>query len=106
MKKVTSADSLVIISHYKNLLQSEGIEAFIRNEHLGSIMGEMPFQEVWPELWVRNDLDLDRAKQLIDTGIEQESPADAWACRQCGADNEGQFALCWQCQAAGPDGNS
>ena len=56
MKKVTSADSLVLISHYKNLLESEGIEAFIRNEHLGSILGEMPFQEVWPEVWVRNDL--------------------------------------------------
>ena len=57
MKKVTSADSLVTINHYKNVLISEGIPAFIRNEHLGGILGEMPFQEVWPELWVENDLD-------------------------------------------------
>lgn len=99
MKKVTSADSLVIISHYKNLLVSEGIDAFIRNEHLGSILGEMPFPEVWPELWVRNDLDVDRAKQLLDASIMQESPADDWRCAQCGARNEGQFAACWQCQA-------
>ena len=98
MKKVTSSDSLVTISHYKNLLESEGIEAFIRNEHLGGILGEMPFQEVWPELWVRNDLDLDRAKQLIDSTITQESPAESWRCDNCGADNEGQFAACWQCQ--------
>ena len=55
MKKVTSADSLVTINHYKNVLISEGIPAFIRNEHLGGILGEMPFQEVWPELWVEND---------------------------------------------------
>ena len=106
MKKVTSADSLIIISHYKNLLQSEGIEAFIRNEHLGSIVGEMPFQEVWPELWVRNDLDLDRARQLIDASIKEESPADSWACSKCGAENEGQFALCWQCQAPDPEERS
>ena len=99
MIKVTSADSLVLISHYKNLLESEGIDAFIRNEHLGSILGEMPFQEVWPEVWVRNDLDFDRAKQLIDASIEQESPAKSWKCRKCGALNEGQFAACWQCQA-------
>jgi hypothetical protein len=98
MKKVTSSDSLVTISHYKNLLESEGIEAFIRNEHLGGILGEMPFQEVWPELWVRNDLDLDRAKQLIDSTITEESPAEPWRCDNCGADNEGQFAACWQCQ--------
>ena len=98
MKKVTTADSLVLISHYKNLLESEGIEAFIKNEHLGSILGEMPFQEVWPELWVQKDLDFDRAKQLIDAGITQESPLDAWVCRKCGAQNEGQFSACWQCE--------
>ena len=99
MKKVTSADSLITVSHYRNLLQSEGIEAFIRNEHLGGILGEMPFQEVWPELWIRNDLDLDRAKQLIDAAIVDESPKDPWTCGKCGSENEGQFAACWNCQA-------
>ena len=101
MKKVTSADSLVTINHYKNLLASEGIRAFIRNEHLGGILGEMPFQEVWPELWVENDLDYDRALQLIDSdGLLHESPAEGWHCRNCNADNEGQFAACWQCGKA------
>jgi hypothetical protein len=101
MKKVTSADSLVTINHYKNVLTSEGIPAFIRNEHLGGILGEMPFQEVWPELWVENDLDYDRALQLIDSdSIIHESPASAWRCRNCKAENEGQFSACWQCGAA------
>ena len=100
MKKVTSADSLVTINHYKNLLISEGIAAFVRNEHLGGILGEMPFQEVWPELWVENDLDYDRALQLIDSvNILQESPSSAWRCRNCRAENEGQFSACWQCGA-------
>jgi len=100
MKKVTSADSLITINHYKNVLTSEGIPAFIRNEHLGGILGEMPFQEVWPELWVENDLDYDRALQLIDsTNILRESPESAWHCRKCEAENEGQFAACWQCGA-------
>ena len=75
MKKVTSVDSMITISHYKNILISEGIPAFLKNEYLGSIIGEMPFQEVWPELWVENDLDYDRALQLIDAStIESESP--------------------------------
>jgi len=98
VKKVTSSDSLVTISHYRNVLQSEGIEAFIRNEHLGGILGEMPFQEVWPQLWVKNDLDLDRARQLIDRAITGESPTASWICDSCGSDNEGQFAVCWNCE--------
>lgn len=101
MKKVTAADSLLTISHYKNLLVSEGIPAFIRNEHLGSIIGEMPFQEVWPQLWVENDLDYDRALELIDAvNVINESPQTPWLCESCKAENEGQFAACWQCGAA------
>ena len=100
MKKVTAADSIITINHYKNLLESEGIPAFIRNEHLGSIVGEMPFQEVWPQLWVQNDLDYDRAVQLIDQQkVIDESPSEPWSCAKCGTDNEGQFAACWQCGA-------
>lgn len=102
MKKVTSADSAITISHYKNLLQSEGIDAFVRNEHMGSIMGEVPFQEVWAELWVKDDLDYDRALQLIDESITDESPAENWRCSKCAAENEGQFAACWSCGADSP----
>lgn len=103
MKKVTSADSLITINHYKNLLTSEGIPAFLKNEHFGSIMGEVPFQEIWPELWVRNDLDYDRALQLINSvEIAAESPSEPWRCPHCGTENEGQFGACWQCGKAPP----
>lgn len=103
MKKVTSDSSPVTIAHYKNLLQSEGISAFVRNEHFASIMGEIPFQEVWPELWIENDLDFDRAKQLIDSAVlAEESDQAVWICSHCQADNEGQFAACWKCGEALP----
>ncbi|ANO52785.1 putative signal transducing protein [Woeseia oceani] len=98
MRKLTTAPSIITINHYRNLLRSEGIDAFLRNEHLGSIVGEMPFQEVWPELWINNDLDYDRALQLIDAEtLLQESPGEIWRCGNCGEDNEGQFAACWSC---------
>jgi Putative prokaryotic signal transducing protein len=97
MKKLTSADSLITISHYRNILASEGIPCFIRNEYLGAIIGEMPFLEVWPELWVKNDLDHDRALQLISGDIDEESPTLPWKCKHCGTENEGQFAACWSC---------
>lgn len=99
MKKVTSADSLILINHYRNILESEGIDCELRNQHLGSIVGEMPFAETWPELWVRNDLDLDRARQLI-ADVSDESPAEGWQCPACGESNERQFGACWNCGAA------
>jgi hypothetical protein len=98
MKKLTSSESLITINHFKNVLESEGIPCQLRNEFLGGIAGEMPLQEVWPELWVVNDLDFDRAKQLIDAAIADESPRDSWKCRRCGEINEGQFAACWNCE--------
>jgi hypothetical protein len=98
MKKVTTSHSLVTVNHYKNLLESEGIPCLIKNEILGGIAGEMPLTEVWPELWVLKDIDMDRAKQLIDEDIVDESPMQSWKCRKCGEENEGQFAACWNCE--------
>ena len=97
MKKLTSSPSIITINHYKNVLESEGIPSQIRNEFLGGIAGEMPLQEVWPELWVVNEMDYDRAKQLIDESIADESPQRSWKCGRCGEQNEGQFAACWNC---------
>jgi len=97
MKKLNSAESLITINHWKNILQSEGIACEIRNQHLGSIVGELPFVEVWPELWVANSLDYDRALQLLSNDVINESPAEPWTCAGCGEENEGQFAACWNC---------
>ena len=99
MKKLTSADSLITINHYKNVLAAEGIRCEIRNEFLGAVVWEIPWVEAWPELWVVNDLDFDRATQLI-TSVESESPSASWRCRKCGEENEGQFAACWKCSAS------
>ena len=97
MKKLTSSESLVTINHWKNVLESEGIACEIRNEHLGSILGEIPLAEAWPELWIKNDLDYDRAMQLIHGATVAESPTEPWYCQNCGEENEGQFSACWNC---------
>ena len=95
MKLLTKAPTLVTLHHFRNLLATEGIETVIRNEHAGSVLGGMPFTEA--QLWVVNDLDFDRARQLIDGEASDESPQDHWKCRKCGEENEGQFAACWNC---------
>ena len=96
MKKLTSAETIVTITHYQNLLAAEGIKTEIRNQHLGGIMGEMPVFETWPQLWIVNDLDFDRATQLIESA-DVEPHGAPWTCSQCGEENEGQYAACWNC---------
>ncbi len=99
VKKLTSAETIVAITHYQNLLAAEGIKTEIRNQHLGGIMGEMPVFETWPQLWIVNDLDFDRATQLIES-IEDEPIGAPWRCPKCGEQNEGQFAACWYCETS------
>jgi hypothetical protein len=99
MKKLTSAETIVTITHYQNLLAAEGIKTEIRNQHLGGIMGEMPVFETWPQLWVVNELEFDRATQLIEAA-DSESHEVPWTCRKCGEKNEGQYAACWNCEAS------
>ena len=99
MKKLTSAETIVTITHYQNLLAAEGIKTQIRNQHLGGIMGEMPVFETWPQLWVVNELEFDRATQLIEAA-DSESHEVPWTCRKCGEKNEGQYAACWNCEAS------
>jgi hypothetical protein len=96
MKKLTSAETIVLINHYKNLLAAEGIPTEVRNEHLGSVMGEIPFFETWPQLWVVNDLDYDHAMELIES-VDAGCPTEPWMCKACGEQNEGQFSVCWKC---------
>ena len=98
MKKLTSAPTAITVHHFRNLLEAEGIKCVIRNEHFGSILGEMPFTDTWPQLWVVNDLDYDRAKQLISDDGLAECPTEDWKCSNCGEINEGQFAACWKCE--------
>jgi hypothetical protein len=99
MKRVYTAESLVQVMHVKNVLAAEGIRAEMRNDRLGSVIGEIPFLETWPQLWVA-ELDFDRAQELIEQelhgpGLEEPS----WKCRSCGEEVEGQFMECWNCGA-------
>lgn len=97
MKQVFTADNIVTVAHFKNVLAAEGIRSEIRNQNLGSVLGEVPFTEVWPQLWVVHALDVDRARQIIADAQSQTLEGPQWSCERCGIDNEFQFAACWQC---------
>lgn len=100
MKKVFTADNLVTVAHFRNVLAVEGIDTEIRNQNLGGVIGEMPFTEVWPQLWVTHAIDAPRALELIEEAQAAPEITEPWQCRQCDASNEGHFGACWQCGKA------
>jgi len=97
MKRVYTAESIVQVTHVRNLLSAEGIRSELRNDRLAGVIGEIPFLETWPELWV-GELDYERARELVEQelhGPGLEEPA--WTCPGCGERIEGQFTECWNC---------
>ncbi|MEM1263102.1 MAG: DUF2007 domain-containing protein [Pseudomonadota bacterium] len=101
--RVYSAETLTQVALVRNVLAAAGIETELRNEHLGSIAGELPPISAWPELWLINVADVTKATQLVADYIAGGTPSGpAWRCEHCGSDNEAQFHLCWNCGASAP----
>ena len=82
----------------KELLGNEGVECLLRNEQLSSALGEIPFVECYPELWVIDDEVFPRARILLDSWFKDDGVStEPWTCLHCGERSEGQFGACWAC---------
>ena len=101
MKRLIAHESLPLVGHLKNLLEQSGITCVIKNDQLSGGLGEIPFLDCLPELWVVRDHDLARAKAVLEAVQHTPAEREDWRCDQCGENNEGQFAVCWQCGAPG-----
>lgn len=99
MKRVFSSFDRVAVHHARNLLQVEGIAAEVRNELLGSAMGQLPPSECQVELWVLDDGEAERAERLLRHGAQRAAGASPWRCGACGEPGEPQFTQCWRCGA-------
>lgn len=90
------------IAFFKNILESEGIQTFVRNENMSGTEGMIPL--FYPGLCIVNDSDLERAKQLIASNQPSEisETAPEITCSLCGEKNPGNFASCWNCNAELP----
>jgi len=100
MKRLLSDESLAYLGHLRNVLEQAGIDCVLKNEQLSGGLGEIPFLECLPELWVLRDGELERARALLADLERVEPAADEWVCAACGESNEGQFAACWHCGRA------
>ncbi|MBI3372279.1 MAG: DUF2007 domain-containing protein [Betaproteobacteria bacterium] len=97
MKRVFSSLNLAEVHHARNLLEAEGIRAFVRNEFLSGAMGEVPFDQCQPELWIAADQDSARAERVLREGLLWgRAKGSIWQCA-CGEIIEAQFTQCWRC---------
>lgn len=99
MKRLITHESLAHVGHLKNVLEQSGIACVIRNDQLSGGLGEIPFLDCLPELWVLRDQDLERAEALLAATQQTSEQRGDWRCGECNEINEGQFAVCWQCGA-------
>lgn len=97
MKRVASHESLAYLGHLRNLLEQSGIRCYIKNEQLSGGLGEIPFLECLPELWVLREDQLDSAEAVLAALRQPAEAAPPWQCTGCGESIEGQFAICWHC---------
>lgn len=95
---VMSADQGIV----KGLLEDASIPCVVRNENHSTALGELPFAECSPEIWILNDGDFPRAIEIVDGWRNAEvEDLGAWVCR-CGETIEGQFTSCWNCDQERP----
>lgn len=90
------AELLPDVGHWKNVLELRGIACELRRAPLGSIIGELPWLETWPELWVLDDRDAELAQRIIREEASRTNAGEPWSCR-CGERLEAQFTTCWRC---------
>lgn len=102
MKRIYVARNPADAHLVKGLLEGGNIAAVVRGEFLWGVRGEVPLTpETSPSVWVVDDSDYDRAKEMVSSyELEANGTLQAsreWKCPQCGEVNEGGFTDCWNC---------
>jgi hypothetical protein len=98
MKRLYRAAHLIEATHLKSLLDSASIDTFLRNENMMRVAGEVPFDQCWPEVWIRDERDEPLARQILDDFTNRRRHrGPAWSCANCNEWLEGQFTACWKC---------
>ena len=95
MRKLFTHENRLIVYNLKNLLEEQGIDCKVSNEFSAGGAGDLAPFDTWPELWVIDDRDEARARQIIQQ--LQQAADNEITCPHCGEVNAGSFRLCWNC---------
>lgn len=97
MKLLQRFDHRLQAEHYANVLRAAGVRCTLRNTALAGALGEIPFLECAPQLWLEDALDEPRAREIL-RSLEAPLAEPPWRCG-CGETIEPQFGACWRCGA-------
>lgn len=89
--------SVAEIGLVRGLLEHAGVACITKNEQLAGALGDIPFLECEPELWVIHDHDLPQAQRILASHEAGAPDARPWRCERCNELIDGQFEVCWQC---------
>jgi hypothetical protein len=78
-------------------LNQAGIRAHVFNEHMSSIVGDVPPDVAQPQVWIADDDDEPRARELLRAMEADARRTTPLYCRKCGEQSPGSFELCWNC---------
>lgn len=101
MKRFLHCLNVVEAQHCANLLRSAGIAAEVRNTYLAGAVGDIPFIEVGPQVWIDSLQDETLAREVLAQAMAAPTQP-AWRCQHCDEAIEGQFAQCWRCGGMRP----
>lgn len=102
MKLFLHSLDVIEAHHHANLLRAAGIPAEVRNTFLSGAVGDIPFGEAAPQVWIDAAQDEGVARQVLRQASERPVQPD-WSCPDCGEWIEGQFGQCWRCGGVRPD---
>ena len=98
MRKVFSSNEVSETALVRDALVHHGLEVTIQNEHSGR--SAVPGFRPPAEIWVTNDDDYERARQIVVATIatlDSKSDSPPWACSNCREENPQSFDVCWNC---------
>ncbi len=76
MFKVFESFDYMEAGRVRSLLEANGIRTFMKNEFLSGALGDLPFQEVAPMVFVVEEADLPAALALLRADQEGEAELD------------------------------
>ena len=86
-------DAYLVLHH----LQQAGIPAHVFNEHVQSIVGDVPPDVAQPQVWLERPADRSRAEKVLATMRADRLKTGTVACASCREDNPANFEICWKC---------
>jgi hypothetical protein len=105
MRLIFENIDFTIVGHMQAILEAEGIRTELRNAGAAGLAGEVPYTQVYPELWILENADEIRAREIIRDYREKSAATPSgpdWTCPKCGEKVDGIYSECWNCGTASP----